>query len=181
MMRIPVAYSPAPRPWPIQTPQGPSSWLPQPPVGERVAAAALGAFNRSSRHGPDGGNLACAFMVNEILQQAIGRKYGADPDTVASVRADLLDPGRHPARRGQAVPPAEARPGDLAFSLSPAALLGQGGGTAHMGIVVRRSPWEPPVILSNSSSRRAFNNVDSFDGFARRHEYFEIIRLPEAG
>lgn len=150
---------------------------PQPtarPVGDRVATAALAAFNRSSRHGPDGGNLACAFMVNEILWQTLGKTYGADPTTVADVRADMLRQG------GQVVPVYQARPGDIAFSLSPAALAGQGGGTAHMGIVVRRNPWEPPIILSNSSSRRAWNNVDSLAGFARRHEYFEIIRLPDA-
>jgi hypothetical protein len=60
-------------------------------------------WNQSSEDGPDHGNLACAFMVNKILERVLGYKYGRDPDTVNSVRTDLL---QHGAR---VIPTQEAR------------------------------------------------------------------------
>nr|MBX2861106.1 TolB-like 6-bladed beta-propeller domain-containing protein [Vampirovibrio sp.] len=98
--------------------------------GQKIAETAKQFWNQSSRHGPDRGNLACAFMVNEVLKTALGKVYGLDPTTVNSVRTDLLYQG------GKIVPPFQAKPGDLALTFNEASLKGIGGATAHIGIVI---------------------------------------------
>ena len=138
-------------------------------TGEHIARTALRFFNRSSEDGPDRGNLACAYMVNKVLKAAIGKTYGEDPDTVNSVRMDILRQG------GQLIPTSMARPGDIALSYNYQSLMGVGGGTAHSGIYVDRDR-----ILANSSERRQFNQIFSSDGFAQLYPFFEVIRLPEA-
>jgi len=139
--------------------------LPSKTAAQRITETALAYWNVSSRHGPDGGNLACAFMVNEILNKAIGKTYGQDPTTVNSVRDDLL------AQGGKIIATQYARPGDLALSFNDASLKNIGGGTAHIGIVVA-----PNTILANSSSTRRFNALFDFKKFAQLYDYFEIIR-----
>ncbi len=139
------------------------------PVGLRIADEASQFWNQSSESGPDGGNLACAFMVNKILERVIGHKYGPDPDTVNSVRMDLL---QHGAR---IVPAHEAQPGDLALSYNAASLQNLGGATAHIGIFLT-----PSLIIANSSRNRRFNQIMSPHEFSKIYPYFEIIRPPEA-
>ena len=78
------------------------------------------------------------------------------------------------AKGARQISPQQATPGDIAFSLSQAAFNNIGGGTAHIGIVVK-----PGIILSNSSANRRFNGLDTFESFASKHQYFEILRLPE--
>lgn len=138
-------------------------------TGERIAHTALRFFNRSSEDGPDRGNLACAYMVNKVLMAALGKTYGEDPDTVNSVRMDMLRQG------GQLIPATMARAGDIALSYNQQALMGMGGGTAHIGIYVDRHR-----ILANSSERRQFNQVFTPESFARLYPFFDVIRLPEA-
>lgn len=185
----PIAASPAagwtaPPGWTANRSVGPVSVWPQPaspspnilpnpgvsPVGLHIARTALSFWNRSSEDGPDRGNLACAYMVNKILKQALGKTYGQDPDTVSSVRTDLL------AQGGQRIfAPAQPQPGDLALSFNDAALQGIGGGTAHIGIYVA-----PNLILANSSKNRRFNHRLTTAEFARLYKYFEVIRPVEA-
>ncbi len=154
-----------------------SSSLPWPGIGTvpalggwRIAQAAKMFWNHSSEDGPDSGNLACAYMVNKVLKSALGKTYGRDPDTVNSVRDDLLAQG---GRR--IVYPELPQPGDLALSFNDKALRGIGGGTAHIGIFI--DPW---TILANSSKNRRFNQRVSPQQFAKLYTYFEVIRPPEA-
>lgn len=135
-----------------------------------LANVALASFNESSLDGPDQGNLACAYMVNRMVKRATGRTYGADPDTVSSVWQDMLQKG------AKHIAPSLAEPGDIAFSLSNKALQNVGGGTAHIGIVIK-----PNIIVSNSSNNRRFNGLDTFESFAKKYQYFDILRLPERG
>ena len=135
-----------------------------------LADVALASFNESSFDGPDQGNLACAYMVNRMVKRATGHTYGADPDTVSSVWQDMLQKG------AKHITPGLAEPGDIAFSLSDKALQNIGGGTAHIGIVIK-----PGIIVSNSSNNRRFNGLDTFESFSKKYQYFDILRLPERG
>lgn len=153
-----------------QSPRGLGFPKAQVSVGQKIADVAKQWFNVSSRYGPDGGNLACAFMVNEVLYQAIGRRYGQDPTTVNSVRTDILRSG------GQIISPERARPGDIAMVFNQDSLNGVEGGTAHIGIVI-----SPNQILANSSGTKRFNGLYDFQAFSELYSpYFEILRLPEA-
>lgn len=138
-------------------------------TGEHIARTALRFFNRSSADGPDNGNLACAYMVNKVLMAALEKTYGDDPDTVNSVRMDILRQG------GLLIPVTMARPGDIALSYNQRALMGLGGGTAHIGIYIDRDR-----ILANSSERRQFNQLFTSKSFAQLYPFFEVLRLPEA-
>lgn len=139
------------------------------PIGPRIANEASQFWNLSSESGPDRGNLACAYMVNKILERTIGHRYGLDPDTVNSVRTDLLRSG------GKIIPVAQAQPGDLALSYNAASLRDIGGATAHIGIFIT-----PSLIIANSSSNRRFNQILSPHEFSKIYPYFEVIRTPEA-
>lgn len=157
------------RPAPLTVPLSASNNGYRLPVSQRVALTARQFFNASSRLGPDGGNLACAYMVNLVLKHATGRTYGIDPTTVNSVREDLLRSGGH------RVPVELAREGDIAMVFNEAALQGVGGATAHIGIVIG-----PNMIVANSSSTKRFNALFDFQAFSELYQpYFEIIRLPE--
>jgi len=137
-------------------------------MGLRIADEASQFWNISSEGGPDGGNMACAFMVNKVLERAIGHKYGADPDTVNSVRTDLLQHG------GRIVPVQEAQGGDLALAFNADSLQNKPGGTAHIGIFVT-----PSLIIANSSTYRRFNQMLSPHEFSKLYPYFEVIRPVE--
>ena len=114
-------------------------------LNERIAAATQAYRGTNTSAGPGGGNLACAWAVNNILQRAIGRKIGSNTNYVPSVESALKG-------QAQQIPVGQAIPGDIAVSSN----------TGHIGIVVRSGR-----ILSNSSSRRAFvweSNMN-YDGY----------------
>jgi hypothetical protein len=138
-------------------------------VGLRIADEASQFWNLSSQSGPDRGNLACAYMVNRILERVVGHTYGKDPDTVNSVRDDLLQHG------AKIIQKQDAQAGDLALSFNKASLQNIGGGTAHIGIFLT-----PSLIISNSSNNRRFNSIATPHEFSKTYPYFEVIRLPEA-
>lgn len=124
--------------------------------------------------------MACAFMVNKILERVVGHKYGRDPDTVNSVRDDLRLHGGQlifssddPLRYGGCLP--QIQPGDLALSFNDAALKNIGGGTAHIGIFLT-----PSLIIANSSKNRRFDQIVTPQQFSKLYPHFEVIRLPEA-
>jgi peptidoglycan hydrolase-like protein with peptidoglycan-binding domain len=110
-----------------------------------IAAAAESYRGTSTAKGPDGGNLACAWAVNNILQQAIGRKIGANTNYVPSVLAGVK-------LVGQSIPQAEAKAGDIVIAPN----------TGHIGIYLGGGR-----VLSNSSSRAAFvwESGINFDGY----------------
>jgi cell wall-associated NlpC family hydrolase len=115
-------------------------------VNARVLEAARGYFGTSTRSGPGGGNVACAWAVNNVLARAGLPKLGTNTNLVASVEEALRN------GRGTEVAAAEARPGDIVIS----------PGASHVGIYLGEGR-----VLSNSSSRAAFrweSNLN-FDGY----------------
>lgn len=108
-------------------------------------------------------------MVNKVLERVLGHKHGADPDTVNSVRTDLLQ------REARIIPLYEAQPGDLALSFNAASLQNTGGATAHIGIFLT-----PSLIIANSSRNRRFNQIASPQEFSKLYPYFEVIRPVES-
>jgi hypothetical protein len=106
-------------------------------INEAIAASAQSYMGTSTRGGPDGGNLACAWSVNNILRQAGIRQLGNNPNAVASARA-ALEGGR-----GVRIDPKDVRAGDIVIWPPPRSHIGIAGGNG---------------VLHNSSSRAAFVN-----------------------
>lgn len=106
-------------------------------INEAIAASAQAYMGTSTRGGPDGGNLACAWSVNNILRQAGIRQLGDNPNAVASARA-ALEGGR-----GVRIDPKDVRAGDIVIWPPPRSHIGIAGGNG---------------VLHNSSSRAAFVN-----------------------
>jgi cell wall-associated NlpC family hydrolase len=115
-------------------------------VNQRVLDAANGYFGTSTRAGPGGGNVACAWAVNNVLARAGIPKLGANTNYVPSVEEALR------SGRGTRVSAAEARPGDIVIS----------PGQSHVGIYMGDGQ-----VLSNSSSRASFRWQSglNFDGY----------------
>jgi hypothetical protein len=136
---------------------------------QSIVGNALDWYGKSSLHGPDRGNLACASMVNEVLQAALNKKYGQDPETVNSVRTDLLQQG------GRIMNPRTAQSGDLVLTFNDASLHDVGGATAHIGILLDHNQ-----VLSNSSTRSRFDEIEPVSVFSNKYKYCEIIRPVES-
>jgi hypothetical protein len=120
-----------------------------PPAGSvnaRVAEAARNYMGTSTAAGPDGGNLACAWSVNNILSNAGLQKVGSNPNYVPSVEQDLN------GRRGTRIDPSQARPGDI--------VIWPNG--HHIGIYMGDGK-----VANNSSSRAAFVNMSSMQSGMR--------------
>lgn len=126
-------------------------------VNQRVFDAAKGYFGTSTRAGPGGGNVACAWAVNNVLARAGIPKLGANTNYVPSVEEALR------GGRGTQVSAADARPGDIVIS----------PGQSHVGIYMGDGQ-----VLSNSSSRAAFRWQSglNFDGYYGRGQS-RIYRL----
>ncbi|PZO18190.1 MAG: hypothetical protein DCF25_10190 [Leptolyngbya foveolarum] len=112
-------------------------------------------FNTSS--GPDGGNQACLWSVNKILENAgvqpLGNSVPGNPEPggqvwVPAAEWDLQN------GRGTRVSQSEAKAGDIVI---------EGGNEEHVGICKNDGC---SVVLSNSSSRAAFKweSDITFDG-----------------
>ena len=107
----------------------------------------LGQF--SSRAGPDGGNLACAWAVNRVLENAGIASLGGDaPNWVPAAEADLQN------NRGRPIDRSQGQAGDIVIS----------GGQEHIGICLNDGCTQ---VRSNSSSRAAFtwDSDTDFGGF----------------
>jgi hypothetical protein len=102
----------------------------------------------STANSPTGGNVACAWVVNEVLYKAIGKRIGDSPNYVPSVQAALA------SGQGVEIPASQARPGDLAIAKD----------MQHIGICTANGCSQ---ILSNSSTRSSFSwrSNGNFDGF----------------
>ena len=116
-------------------------------INERVAQATRNYMNTSTRSGPDGGNLACAWAVNNILRDAGLQKVGANTNGVASVETALRN------GRGTPVTAAQARPGDIVIWPAP---------RSHIGIMSDNGR-----VANNSSSRASFSNMTTLPAGAR--------------
>lgn len=121
----------------------------QPSPGDKIAAGALAYRGQSTRNGPSGGRLACAYSVNQILRRQGFAPIGTNPNYVPSVESALKERVR--AGTATVVPPGHERPGDIVVARNQ----------SHVGIAIGGGR-----VLSNSSSRRAFSweSGMNFDG-----------------
>jgi len=121
---------------------------PPPPgqINESIANATRNAMGMSTRAGPDGGNLACAWSVNKILGQAGIRPVGSNPNYVPSVEQALN------GQRGTRIDPSQARPGDI--------VIWPNG--HHIGVYMGDGK-----VANNSSSRAAFVNMSNMQSGMR--------------
>ncbi|MEO1349085.1 MAG: glycoside hydrolase family 19 protein [Cyanobacteria bacterium J06635_15] len=117
--------------------------------------------------GTNGGKLACAGAVNEVLHNAGIRTLGGPPPygslAVVQVEADLQN------GRGQQVAPQEAQPGDILVILD--------NGRGHIGFCTNVGCTES---ISNSSSRASFSwRSDGTFSESYRGDYRAIYRVTE--
>ncbi|HAA27464.1 MAG TPA: hypothetical protein DCE56_06995 [Cyanobacteria bacterium UBA8553] len=115
---------------------------------QAILTAALNLRGMSTAKGPGGGNQACAWMLNRVLEKAGIPTLGENPNLVTSL-VEALKGGR-----GQRVSKAEALAGDLVVAY----------GEDHIGVGLDDGCKR---VLSNSSSRASFrweSNTD-FDGY----------------
>jgi hypothetical protein len=113
-----------------------------------IASAANQLFDMNTTDGPDGGNNACAWSINQVLQQAGLEALGDNPNYVPSL-VEALQNGR-----GEAIAPEDAQPGDLVVAFD----------NAHIGVILDDGS---NTVLSNSSSRGRFrwqSDLD-YDGY----------------
>lgn len=102
-------------------------------------ARSMVGWSTANMAGTNGGRLACAGAVNEVVRRATGQPVGGGLSTASMYQA--LRSGR-----GTLVPLNQAPPG--AIIISPT----QGSNTGHVGII-----GENGLVYSNSSSRAAFS------------------------
>lgn len=119
----------------------------------RILSAAHSALGESSAAGPDGGNLACAWMVNRILQRSVG--YRINGDSTASMHQQL----ESRVRQGLAerIPIGSIQPGDIIISPTVGPSIG------HVGIMGRGGQ-----IYENSSTQKKwvkYRGVEAWRGF----------------
>ena len=112
----------------------------------KIAEATKKYWGHSTRDGPDGGNLACAWAVNNILSNAGLRKIGTNPNYVPSVVQGLK------AGRGHLISAHDAVPGDLAVAC----------GEHHIGVCMSTGCG---TIDSNSASKACFCWEASYSSF----------------
>ncbi|NES95887.1 MAG: DUF4231 domain-containing protein [Desertifilum sp. SIO1I2] len=114
---------------------------------EAILASANTLRGMSTADGPDGGNNACAWSVNKVLQKANISPLGENPNYVPSLVEALK-------QRGKPVSPQEAEAGDLVIAYEE----------AHIGIALTAGCSR---VLSNSSSRACFvwESDVNFDGY----------------
>lgn len=112
-----------------------------------ILAAARHLRGMCTMEGPDGGNNACAWTINQVLEHVGVAPLGENPNYVPSLVEALQT-------RGRTLDRAEAKAGDLVVAFD----------SAHIGVGLEDGCT---IVLSNSSSRRAFvweSDLD-FDGY----------------
>jgi predicted chitinase len=114
---------------------------------QRIYQAARQSYGMSSRSGPGGGNVACAWAVNKVLNKSGISTIGKNPNLVFSVR-DALEAGR-----GQQISRSQASAGDLVLAMGS-------GSRQHIGICMNQGCTQ---VLSNSSSRKSFSWISDTD------------------
>jgi len=112
--------------------------------GGNIAAAALAYQGSNTSAGPDGGNLACAWAVNNVL--ALSGIPPIDGNSVDQMET-VLENGR-----GTEVTPATAQAGDIVIENNDT--------MSHVGICFDPTGGTGcPQVLSNSSSKATFSNI----------------------
>lgn len=124
-----------------------------PPAGNNKliyesARKSAGVLSTAKAPGTEGGNLACAWVVNEVVKKALGHPIGGDTSTADMHRA--LKGGK-----GSEVPENQATPG--AIIISPTVSETNHG---HVGIL-----GEAGCIYSNSSAHAKFEQNFRLEGW----------------
>lgn len=137
------------------TPPGatPDAPVPSGEIQERIFKAAQASKGQSSRSGPGGGSVACAWCINTLVLPKAGVKtIGSNPNLVDSVEAALQ------GGRGKRIEPRTAAgPGDIV-------IMGKGQ-RAHIGIYVGNG-----LTLSNFSSKKYFGWEATFEAYDRYYD-----------
>jgi hypothetical protein len=123
---------------------------------QRIVNAINAHYNESTAAGPDGGNLACAWEVNRVLQDAIGHTIGGAgcKDSVNCVDGQLR------AGAGTRINPSQAHAGDVVVWYDH-----------HIGFCINDGCSQ---VVSNSSSAARFrwtasrSSVESYFGVGSR-------------
>lgn len=134
------------------------------PIQQRIAQASRQSYGMSSRSGPGGGNVACAWAVNKVLNRAGVRTIGSNPNLVVSVQSALE------AGRGQRITNrSQARAGDLVLAVGSAR-------RQHIGICQNNGCTQ---VLSNSSSRASFSwksDTDFGGYYGVRTKIYRVVK-----
>lgn len=125
-----------------------ASAAPTADLNQAILAAAQSLLGMCTTDGPDGGNNACAWSVNQVLKKAGISALGENPNYVPSL-VEALQNGR-----GRRIDRANAKAGDLVVAFEE----------AHIGIGLDKGC---ATVLSNSSSRGRFQwqSDTDFDGY----------------
>ncbi|MCK6502217.1 peptidoglycan-binding protein [Myxococcota bacterium] len=75
-------------------------------IGQKMFIQALNFRGKSTEGGPQGGKMADAWAINELVFLVLGRRLGSNPNYVPSVETELR-------KVGSMVEVSQARPGDL--------------------------------------------------------------------
>jgi hypothetical protein len=120
---------------------GPRGDVLRPGSAASLAQAAQMAFDQrmSTQGGPDGGNLACVWAVNRMMEAANMQPFGTDNVFVAERE---IQQGR-----GQGISQTEGRAGDI--------VIVSDGPKAHIGVCANAGCTQ---VINNSSSRAAVTN-----------------------
>jgi len=131
----------------------------QPRTGRsaEIYDAARRAVGESSRSGPDGGNLACAWFVNKILRRTVGYTVNGDGTSSMYTVFQSLERAGHAER----IPVENAQPGDII--LSPTVWTPRRN-TGHVGIMGSGNQ-----IYSNSSARARWEQNFSMSSWRDRY------------
>lgn len=134
------------------------------PINQRIHQAAKQSYGMSSRSGPGGGNVACAWAVNRVLNRAGIRTIGSNPNLVVSVQSAL-----NAGRGTQIANRSQAAAGDLVLAVG-------GGKSQHIGICMNNGCTR---VLSNSSSKASFRWISDTDfggNYNVRSKIYRVVK-----
>ena len=154
-----------PDPAPAAVSTSPTRPLNSAPINQSTSQSIVTAANSlkglSTANGPGGGNVACAYAVNRVLEYAIGRKIGACTDCVLDVEAAL--------RNGEGVQVSRAQTKAGAIIIAKHA--------EHIGICMNDGCT---TVLSNSSHNKSISWVSdptfggSYDKFGGTEHFYQV-------
>jgi Type IV secretion system pilin len=120
-----------------------STGVPSGNIQQRILSATLAYENQSTSAGPEGGNKACAWAVNNILRNANVTPVG--DNSVKNVENALV------RGRGARISQSDTVGGDLVLLVGARTRSGREGN--HIGVCLNNGCTQ---VLSNSSSAKAF-------------------------
>jgi hypothetical protein len=130
---------------------------------QKIVQAINAHYGASSAGGPDQGNEACAYELNQVLQSAIDKKIGVNTNSVPSVET-ALESGD-----GTQIHPEQAHAGDI--------VVFRGTRGEHIGFCTNDGCSQ---VISNSSSKASFTWVSSrsyYDSYYSSNSSEHIYRV----